>query len=86
MYWDAAVSFSIQQLATVICGTLESQARLNIATLTKTMLTMARPGKAPRKTCDFQTALERVIASKRDVTGAVAACHILVSFCWIRQR
>jgi hypothetical protein len=42
------------------------------------VLTMARPGKAPRKICDFKTALERVIASKRDTSGAVGAQRILL--------
>jgi hypothetical protein len=79
VYWDAAVSFSIQHLATVICGTLESQEGLNVVSLTRTVLTVARPGKAPRKTCDFKTALERVIASKRDATGAVSARRILAT-------
>jgi hypothetical protein len=77
LYWDAAVSFSIQHLATVLCGTLESQEGLNVGGLTRMVLTMARPGKAPRKTCDLKTALERVVASKRDATGAVAARRIL---------
>jgi hypothetical protein len=78
MYWDAAVSFCIQHSATVLCGTLESQEKVNVMALTKTVLTMARPGKAPRKTCDFRTALERVIAARRDASGAVAAQRILL--------
>lgn len=77
LYWDAAVSLSIQHLAVVLCGTQASQEGLNAVALTKTVLTMARPGKAPRKTCDLKTALERVVAGKRDVTGAVAAKRIL---------
>jgi hypothetical protein len=50
---------------------------LNIVALTNTILTIARPGKAPRKSCDLKTALERVIAAKRDAAGAVAAQRIL---------
>ena len=78
VYWDAAVSFCIQHLSVIFCGTLESQEGVNVEALKRTVLTMARPGKAPRKTCDLKTALERVISSKRDVTGAVAAQRILM--------
>jgi FYVE zinc finger/WW domain len=77
VYWDAATSFCIQHCAFVFCGTIESQESVNTVELKKTVLTMARPGKAPRKTCNLKTALERAIAAKRDVTGAFAAQRIL---------
>jgi hypothetical protein len=76
-YWDAVVSFSIQHLATILCGTYDSQSNLSVGSLTTTVLTMARPGKAPRKTCDFKTALKRVVEAKRDVSGSVSAARIL---------
>ena len=78
VYWDATASFCIQHCETVICGTIESQEKVNVTALTKTVLTMARPGKAPRKTCNFKTALERVIAARRDASGVVGAQRILL--------
>merc|ERR1712137_1178593 len=79
MYWDASVSNSIQHLANVICATEENQKAtcVSVKALSATVVTMARPGKAPRKTCDFTTALRPVVDSKRDFAGAAAAQRIL---------
>ena len=79
LLWDAAASNTLQIVADVICGTEMSRfkAGLLTKTLMMTPLMMSRPGKAPRKTCDFATALNRAIESKMDAVSYMCAKRIL---------
>lgn len=79
LQWEAATSNSLQIVASVMCGTESSQLKLGVLpkTLMMTPLMIARPGKAPRKACDFSTALKRVIEAKKDAGSYMCAKRIL---------
>ena len=79
LLWDAASSNTLQIVADVICGTEMSRYKSGLLTKTLMMtpLMMSRPGKAPRKTCDFTTALNRAIETKTDAVSYMCAKRIL---------
>ena len=79
VYWDAAVSNSIQHLSHVICATEERHVSLGVSikSMVGTVLMLARPGKAPRKTADFPTSLKRAVEAKLDAASVLAAESIL---------
>mmetsp|Transcript_23592 Transcript_23592/g.54902 ORF Transcript_23592/g.54902 Transcript_23592/m.54902 type:complete len:422 (+) Transcript_23592:2439-3704(+) len=79
LYWDSAVSNCLQLLSLIICATEERQALLGVSinATVSTILMMARPGKAPRKTADFTTTLKRIVDAKGDASSVLAARRIL---------
>ena len=79
LQWDAAASNTLQVVASVICGIRKSQLKtgLSTKTLMMTPLMMARPGKAPRRACDFASALQRAIETKNDPVSYMCAKRIL---------
>jgi len=81
LQWDAAVCHCLQIIAFVFRGTEESlkQASVVPPALSRTVLMISRPGKAPRKAIDFKTALRRIIDEGTNATGVVAAQRILNS-------
>lgn len=58
--WDCAVTHNLQILALTL-QTIEEESCVNLTELSKTVLMLARPGKAPRKAIDVKSALKRVI-------------------------
>jgi len=71
LYWNGAVSQALSYMATIfhrISPTLLSK-------LQSTVLTIARPGKAPRKTSNFVTSLQRVVQPPLQDASAVLAAH-----------
>mmetsp|Transcript_28981 Transcript_28981/g.42765 ORF Transcript_28981/g.42765 Transcript_28981/m.42765 type:complete len:135 (-) Transcript_28981:41-445(-) len=81
LYWNGAVSQVLSHLTTVIQYVPETtQQTLS----TNTVLVMARPGKAPRKTSNLLTSLERIItenttttSSSSDASAVLAARHLV---------
>ena len=79
LYWDGATSNAVQHLSYIICGIEERHVSLGVSTktLAGTVLMLARPGKAPRKTADFPTTLQRVMETRMDAASVLAAERIL---------
>jgi len=79
VYWNAAVSNSIQELSYIVCSIEEAHAAqgVSIKAMMGTVLMLARPGKAPRKTADFPTTLQRIVDTKMDAGSVLAAGRIL---------
>jgi hypothetical protein len=79
LYWDAAVCHCLQIMSTVLGGTARSLEDYGIdpGALSRTVLMLTRPGKAPRKACDFLTALRRIIQEGQNAAAAVAAQRIV---------
>jgi len=77
LYWDSAVTHCLQILSLNLSRTNAKllEAKLNLTELSKTVLMLARPGKAPRRAIDVNTALTRV-AEKGDATARIAAKNI----------
>jgi len=77
LYWNGAVSQGLSHLATIfhrLSPTLLSK-------LQSTVLTIVRPGKAPRKTSDFVISLQRVVQPHppQDSSAVLAAQQILAN-------
>jgi len=77
LYWNGAVSQALSYLVTVFH-------RLSPDTVSKllsTVLTIARPGKAPRKTTNFVISLQQVVQQQPplDSSAVLAAQQILAS-------
>jgi hypothetical protein len=82
LHWDAAICHCLQIIAFMFQGTEDSLKERDVSpnTLARTVLMMARPGKAPRKATDFITALRRIIDEGTNTATIVAAQRILCSF------
>jgi hypothetical protein len=82
LHWDAAICHCLQVIAFVFQGTEDRLKERDVSptTLARTVLMMARPGKAPRKATDFITALRRIIDEGTNTAAIVAAHRILSSF------
>ena len=81
LHWEAAVCQCLQIIAFVFRGTDERLQQAGVApvSLARTVLMIARPGKAPRKAIDFKTALRRIIDEGTNAASIVAARRILSS-------
>lgn len=79
LYWDTAVCHCLQLMAFVFRGTEECLEEADIVpgALARTVLMMARPGKAPRKAIDFPSALRRIVQDGTNMAAVVAAQRIL---------
>lgn len=82
LHWDAAICHCLQIIAFVFQGTEDSLKERDVSptSLARTVLMMARPGKAPRKATDFITSLRRIIDEGTNTATIVAAQRILSSF------
>ena len=71
--WDGAVFQSLMLLSFAIWrpdAVLDANG-IKLTELASTTLMLARPGKAPRKAIDFQSALERMVAKEEDGAAAL---------------
>jgi hypothetical protein len=77
--WDASMCHRLQILAFIFTSTRErlDKAGIRPTELSKTVLMMTRPGRAPRKAIDFGSALGKIVEDARDATSCIAARRIL---------
>jgi len=76
--WDSAVTHCLQILSLTLSSTDRrlADANIDLAALSKTVLMLARPGKAPRKAIDVNSALTRVTETG-DAAAKVSAQKIM---------
>merc|ERR1712226_313710 len=74
LYWNAAVPLALFHLSRIFVSLSEEVQQL---LLTETVLVMARPGKAPRKTRNLQQTL---LGIDDDVDMAAVAARTLLSY------